>query len=411
MAAPLWMNRPFVKLWLAQVASNIGDQFYSIALLWYFLQQTNSASTLSLLALPEMLAGFLFYLVGGVLADRFNPRFLMVASNVARLVVAAIVGTIVLFDVFHLSLFLLAQFLIGMFGTLFQPSRTVALKAIVPLDSLSQANAILDTTFRTIRILAPMTIGLLASAMPLFVLFFVNSGAYLLSAAFIHSIKKRLREEDSVSAAAFAPKLYLTDIRLACKEVVHKRLLLYIVIFSNLGYLGWQVCWSVGFPVMANELGHGNAGMLGILVGFYGFGNLLGSLFMARVHYTNYLLFVLIGWLFQAGGYLLMAGSQGVVGIAYAAAALSGFGGPLTGIPTVMAIQTMSADTNVGKIFSLNMLLFTFFGVLSSGLGAIWLGKLPVWQMFLGSSVFLLLMVWIGYRLGRREWGKEIQES
>lgn len=77
----LWKNRSFVSLWLAQVASNIGDQFYSIALLWYLLQQTKSASALSLIAIPDMVAGFLFYLIGGILADRYNPPTLMIGAD------------------------------------------------------------------------------------------------------------------------------------------------------------------------------------------------------------------------------------------------------------------------------------------------------------------------------------------
>lgn len=57
--------------------------------------------------------------------------------------------------------------MLGVFSSLFQPARTVALKSIVPLEQLSRANGILDTTFRTVRILAPMAIGLVASAVPL----------------------------------------------------------------------------------------------------------------------------------------------------------------------------------------------------------------------------------------------------
>lgn len=57
--------------------ANIGDQCYSFALLWYLLQATKSGTALSLLVMPEMVAGLLFYLFGGVLADRYSPRILI----------------------------------------------------------------------------------------------------------------------------------------------------------------------------------------------------------------------------------------------------------------------------------------------------------------------------------------------
>ncbi|MCK9911966.1 hypothetical protein MXD81_22615, partial [Microbacteriaceae bacterium K1510] len=86
------------------------DQFYGIALLWHLLQQTKSAASLSLIAIPEMVAGFLFYMFGGVLADRYNPRKLMVGADVARLVTASLVGVIVFSGAGQLPFFLFMQF-------------------------------------------------------------------------------------------------------------------------------------------------------------------------------------------------------------------------------------------------------------------------------------------------------------
>ncbi|MFP3381429.1 MFS transporter, partial [Bacillus sp. SIMBA_069] len=81
--------------------------------------------------------------------------------DLARIMVVITVGIMALLGIEQFSFFLAAQFLLGLFSSLFQPARTVALKTIVPLEQLGKANAISDTTFRTVRILAPMTIGLL----------------------------------------------------------------------------------------------------------------------------------------------------------------------------------------------------------------------------------------------------------
>ncbi|MGC5325895.1 MFS transporter [Brevibacillus sp. SYSU BS000544] len=410
----IWKNRSFVSLWLAQVASNIGDQFYSIALLWYLLQQTKSASALSLIAIPDMVAGFLFYLIGGILADRYNPRTLMIGADMARLILAAVVSSLVLMKVDHLFFFLAIQFGIGVFSTLFHPSRTVALKAVVPLGQLQQANAILDTTFRTIRIAAPMTIGVIASVLPLAVLFFANALSYFLSAIFIYLLNLSSREQGSVNhkqPSKASVSQYLSDIRSAAKEVLSSRFLLYLLLFNNMGFLVWQVCWSVGFPVLADQIGKGDAGMLGILVGCYGVGNLMGSLFMTRFTYQNHLLVILSGWLLQAVGFISLSLFIEQIHIVYVAAAIAGLGGPLIGIPPITAIQTRVTNENTGKVFALNMLVFTFFCVVSSSLGALWLGELSIKNLFMLSGLYLLITIIGGYFVGRRVWSKSAYQE
>lgn len=403
MAPSLWKNRSFVLLWLAQVTSNIGDQFYAIALLWYLLQTTQSAATLSLLAVPEMVAGFLFYLIGGVLADRYSPRSLMAGADVARLVLALLVGWLVVAGTKELPYFLAAQFFIGMFSTLFHPSKTVALKTLVPTEQLSRANAILDTTFRTIRILAPMTIGFLASVLPIASLFFVNAGSYLLSACLIFAIRRSQLEGKPPAENRLTLRQYGRDLASAVGEVTGNRLLFYILLFSNMGFLVWQVCWSVGFPVLADTLGGRDAGTLGVLIGCYGAGNLLGSLFMSRMVYQHHLFVILMGWLFQSVGFLAMGLGQEFVWIVYLSAGIAGVGGPLIGIPNVTAVQTIVGNANTGKVYALNMLLFTFFCVMSSSLGALWLGDWQVSRLFVASGLFLAGMIAVGLLLERKE--------
>jgi DHA3 family macrolide efflux protein-like MFS transporter len=405
----LWRNRSFVLLWTAQVTANIGDQFYGIALLWYLLKTTKSAATLSLLAVPEMVAGFLFYLIGGVLADRYSPRTLMVGADAARLGIVLIVGWMVVAGAEELPFFLAAQFLIGIFSTLFHPSKTVALKALVPVEQVSRANAILDTTFRTIRILAPMTIGFIASVVPIASLFFVNAVSYLLSACLIYAIGGSLLVAKSPEGNRLTARQYWSDIVSAVGELTRNRLLLYILLFSNMGFLVWQVCWSVGFPVLADTLGGGDAGTLGVLVGCYGAGNLLGSLFMARLVYRHHLFIILMGWLFQSAGFLSLGLGHDFTWIVYFSAGIAGVGGPLIGIPNVTAIQTKVGDANTGKVYALNMLLFTFFCVTSSSLGALWLGDWAVQHLFIVSGMFLAAMIAVGLLLERRERQQESQ--
>lgn len=407
----LWKNRSFLKLWLAQLTANVGDQCYSFALLWYLLQATKSGTALSLLAIPEMVAGLLFYLIGGVLADRYSPRLLMVGADVARIFVAIGVGIMAAMGIEQFAFFLVAQFLLGLFSSLFQPARTVALKSVVSVEQLGRANAILDTTFRTVRIAAPMTIGLIAAAVPLSTLFFVNAASYMLSVVFLYTLRVSLHDQATASAAKMTPGQYVRDIAEGVRELRKSRLLLLVLLFSNMGFLVWQVCYSVGFPFLAERIQQGDGSTLAMLMGFYGVGNLLGSLYMSRAYYTRYLLVILIGWTLQAGGFLLLATGGTVHWLAFLGAAVAGVGGPFIGIPTVTAIQIKAASSSTGKIFAINMLIFTFFSMLSSSLGAIWLGSWPVEQLFFISGLFLAAMSATGFFIDQRNSRQQHQSA
>ncbi|NRS49581.1 MFS transporter [Brevibacillus sp. HB2.2] len=404
----LWKNGSFLKLWLAQLMANIGDQCYSFALLWYLLQATKSGTVLSLLSIPEMVAGLLFFLISGVLADRYSPRLLMVVAVLSRIAVVIVVGFLTVMGIEQFSYFLIAQFGLGLFSSLFQPARTVAIKSAVPVDQLGQANAILDTTMRTVRIIAPMTIGLVASFLPLSTLFFINAGSYLISVFFLQAL--RLSKTDHFPVK-MTPRQYIRDITSGVQELKRNRILLLVLLFGNMGFLIWQVTYTVGYPFLAERMQQGNGSILAILFGFYGIGNLLGSLYMTRTSSTRYLFLILIGWSFQAcGSFLLMMGGS-ASWTAFLGAAVSGIGGPLIGIPTVTAIQMKASSNSTGKIFAINLLVLTFFSTLSSSLGAIWMGKWPVEQLFLVSGLFLAAMSFTGFLIEKRASTEQHQSS
>src|SRR5262249_33662701 len=94
-ASPLKV-RNFRLLWIGEGISLLGDQFYLIALPWLVLQLTGSALALGTIMALASIPRAVFMLVGGALVDRYSPRSVMLASNVARLVLVAVLSALVL---------------------------------------------------------------------------------------------------------------------------------------------------------------------------------------------------------------------------------------------------------------------------------------------------------------------------
>jgi MFS family permease len=403
-------NRPFVRLWLAQIASNVGDQCYAIALVWYLLERVDSPSALSLLSIPEMIAGLLFTLLFGALADRSSPHALMIRSDLARFALALAVFAMMLGGVDHLGLFMGVQFGIGLFVALFAPARTVAVRAVVPPELMNQANALQDTTFRAIRIAAPMAVAALSPFVPLPWLVFVNACAYAVSACFVWSAGANGSASSPPQGDAserMTPGRYARDILEAARALRANRTLLYTILFGNMGFLAWQTLWTVGFPVLAADLSGGavgaggaegaSGGWLGVIVGCYGAGNLLGSLVMTRLPVAKPFRAVLLGWLFLAAGYAVIAAGAATPWVVCVGAAIGGIGGPVIGIPLLTAIQTMAEPRHTGKIYSVNVLSFTAFCIGSSAIGALGVGDWPPAAMFGWGAAFLVAMVAAGF--------------
>jgi len=89
--------RNFTLLWAGQAISQLGDNLFSVALMWLVLQLTGSALALGAIPILAMLPRIAFQLVGGAWVDRYDRRLLMMASDAIRgmvmLVLALLVAT------------------------------------------------------------------------------------------------------------------------------------------------------------------------------------------------------------------------------------------------------------------------------------------------------------------------------
>src|SRR5512138_137842 len=94
-ASPLSV-RNFRLLWIGEGISLLGDTFYLIALPWLVLQLTGSALALGTIMALASIPRAVFMLVGGAFVDRYSPRSVMIASNVARFVLVALLSALVL---------------------------------------------------------------------------------------------------------------------------------------------------------------------------------------------------------------------------------------------------------------------------------------------------------------------------
>ncbi|MBE0011332.1 MFS transporter [Arthrobacter sp. AET 35A] len=161
--APL--GAPYWTLWTSTGLSNLADGVFKIALPLLAIQFTQSPTLIAGLAVAASLPWLLFALTAGALADRLDRRQLMLAANLTRSALLAVLTAIILLDLGALWALYVIALLVGVTETLYDTSAQSIMPQIVQRDQLSRANGRLYAVELTAnQFVGPPLGGLLVAA-------------------------------------------------------------------------------------------------------------------------------------------------------------------------------------------------------------------------------------------------------
>ncbi len=139
--------RNFRLLWFGAFTSTTGFFVAQIAESWYVYERTSSEALLGLTAFLNGLPILLFSVVGGVLADRMDRRYLLIGSQVLQMTASlglAVAFWLDLIEVWHI---LAAAFLAGLGQAFGGPAYQALTPSLVPKRHLTNAIALLSIQF------------------------------------------------------------------------------------------------------------------------------------------------------------------------------------------------------------------------------------------------------------------------
>ena len=193
-ALPLRRNRDFVLLQLGQLLSNAGTQSTSIAYPLLVLAVTHSAAKTGVVSFARVLPMALLALPAGVAADRWNRKWLMIASDGVRL---AAVGGLALTILFGHTAFWVIAFVAlveGSGATIFRSAQAGAIRSVVPRVQLPAAVSTQVGRQAAVQLAGPPVGGALfglARSLP----FLVDAASYSLSTISLLAVRARFQEE------------------------------------------------------------------------------------------------------------------------------------------------------------------------------------------------------------------------
>ncbi len=139
-------NRDYLKLWLAQLVSRLGDGIHEIALAWLVLDLTGSALSMGVTLAVSAIPNVIFGLPAGVVVDRFSRKWIMVLSNVVRTFFVLLIPLASLWGVLQLWMVYAVAFLTSSAEAFFGPARMSAIPNIVKEQNLDPANSLVRMT-------------------------------------------------------------------------------------------------------------------------------------------------------------------------------------------------------------------------------------------------------------------------
>lgn len=362
---PLLEQRDFMLLWVGQLLSQIGDQCLLIAAVTLITHLSPSPLALLIPALSLALPQILFGLVGGVIADRIDRKWVMIASDLLRALL--VLAALLVRTAGDLWILYLAAAGLAMVGAFFYPARNASIPNIVPGNLLLAANGMIQGSYILALILGPMFAGSIVElwGWPAAIIF--DSATFVISAATILLIRiPPLRNGDS----RLAPSRTLwQDMRIGLRFIYHSPYLRRILPVTGVATLGIGAVVLLAIPHLKLQLGAGGLEYGGAMSAL-GIGSILGGLVAARLS-RRFSLHLLVGWM------LILAGGA-IVGFAYAPVYLVVLVSVvILGMCIVIArgaldtmVQTLSPDEVRGRVQSAVALIVAAGTALAEGLSA-----------------------------------------
>jgi len=385
-------SRPFLLLSAGQVTSTIGDYFYAVALPWLVLSSNGGAVALGAVLACYGISRTITIPLGGWLADRVGARVLMLAADLARCVLVAVLAFLAARHLASVAALGPMAAVIGAGEGLFLPASFSIMPSLIGETQLQQANAISTASVQVGALAGPALAGGLVAAWGSAPAFAADAATFGVSALTLAMIGRystgnagasepaaqrdgrgELAGQDE-SEAAPTPEPAGGVWQLLRRERFLK-LVLIVITATNLAFGG---AFEVALPDLAH-LHYGAAGFGALLVAL-SLGTLAGTLAAARAGEIRRPAII--------ASYPVLAGAAvialtpflgGLVG-ASAAVLLFGVCNGFANIVFITALQKWTPARLLGRVMSLIMLasLGTFpLSVAATGLLVGHLGPAP----------------------------------
>lgn len=348
-----------------QSVSLVGTWMQQVAMSWLVYRLTGSAMLLGVVGFASQIPTLFISPVAGVLADRWDRRRLLLATQTLAMVQAALLALVVLTGVVQVWQIVVLSLVLGVVNAIDIPVRqSFVVDMVEQREDLGNAIALNSSMVNSARLIGPSIAGLLVATVGEGVCFLLNAVSYL--AVIV-----------ALAAMRIAPASHPASPR---RHIVHeliegfsysfqfgpiRSILLLIALISLMG-----MPYTVLMPVFAKEILQGGAHTFGFLMTAAGSGALAGTLYLATRQTVLGLGRVIVrATVLFAFGIMVFALSSNLI-LSLGALAIGGFGAMTLIASCNTVLQTILDEDKRGRVMSFFTMAFMGmapFGSLGAG--------------------------------------------
>jgi DHA3 family tetracycline resistance protein-like MFS transporter len=271
-------ERDLALLFSAKAVSVAGDGIYVVALAWQVYALSNVPAALATVGLALSVPQVALFLLGGVLADRFERRRVLLVADGVRAVALTTLGALALSGALELWHVVVLVAFVGAGDALFYPAFSALLPELASGERLARANA-LDQLTRTValRLVGPVLGGALVAGVGAGPAFVLDGLSFALSLLALSRIRRR-----PAPAAGHARRSVRTELAEGVRYVRGEAWLACTLALAALSLLLFWGPFEVLLPyVIRNDLG-GGAGDFGAVLAAGGAGAVVATLWLGQ---------------------------------------------------------------------------------------------------------------------------------
>lgn len=271
---PALENKNYRLYFVGQSISLIGSWLQIVALGWLVWDLTKSALALGIITAIGSLPILLFSLWGGVIADRFAKRKILVFTQSVMMLLAFILGSLTVFHLVNVWQIAILAFLLGIINAVDAPARHAFIIEMVNKESdLPSAIALTSGIFNGARVIGPSIAGFLIATVGVGWAFIINgiSFAAVIIALLLMKIKEISNEIHPHPLRAIKEGVSYT-----LKHPIIRTLLIFTGVAS---VFGWS--YATILPLVAQNVFNMGAGGLGYLYTAAGIGAFVGIIIVS----------------------------------------------------------------------------------------------------------------------------------
>lgn len=351
--SPLYVlrHRNFRLIWIGLLISRIGSEMQVVAVNWHVYLLTGSAISLGLIGLSRFLPIALFSFIGGIAADKYDRKKVMLYSQILMVFSTLI---LVISNTAHIISPLYIYIAIGLTSlasTFDNPARQSVTPHLVPKDEFVKAVSLNSIMWQIAIVVGPALSGFIIAYFGVGIIYALNALSFL--AVVFAVLRIDYTTQDIASEVTFS----LKAIKESLSYVYHSQLIFSTMLLDF--FATFFASATTLMPIVAKEILHTGPKGLGFLYAAPAVGAISAGLFLNHFHTIKNQGKILLIAVSLFGISMIIFGASKIFIFSLFLLAISGFGDGISTVIRNTVRQLATPDYIRGRMVGVNQVFFS----------------------------------------------------